>query len=536
MCDVVNGTREKKAYFLSPAPFELHGQTQLRQYRSRLSPPSHREARFRDSLPDLPDVIHIQTEIESNVSFLTNLLTSDRWQQLPSLDNTTRSNKSNKKKSKAARGSRSQAESRLNAWAAPPAVPGLQHATQVDPVDRRSPMISNDQRLPGREQRDDRMPPANEEHSVASTENTTLATESQYQATESQYQARLQELRSETRSKLKKLEDSGDETTTRLKSLEKQFTKFDDLDQKVAAVKDELHALSKQLEDSVETQQAMSSSLLKMQANTKLQFNDLGGHVIGVVEHVNTLSDTVTRMRAEVRQFMQMLSTLADRQYHSETEHRNHLQTPPSANMPIPNRQDHTPEMPTLLYLSDTSGSSQSKSSSSASSPSDDSESTEFPSSPETEPSLLRSPPPKRTREGLAVTEEEEEDEEDDDVFMQVDPIQHDDPSAIDISFEDADEDDDYEDDPGDTASTDRPVDFNVDNTVCTNLTERFDQVDNPSTRAFSSLQVAATSTPRTSNTTSTQVLPLSPITRTLPAPLDPQYTSDTGPAGASEP
>ena len=519
LCDVVNGTRDKKAYFLTPAPFDLQGQKHLKQYRSRLSPPSHREARFRDSVPDLPDVIHIQTEIASNVSFLTNLLTSDKWQHLPDSTTTSQSTKSNRRKLNAAQ-NRSHAELRLNAWVAPPAVSGLHHSS-VHPGTLPVPAHTGPNSQPNDHQ--DRLFNTNEEHSIASTENTTLATESQYKAMDSQYQTRLNELRSETRSKLQKLEASGNETTTRLKSLEKQFTKFDELDHKVAAVKEDLRALSKQLEESVDTQQELSRSLTKMQTNSNTQFDNLGSHVIDVVENMNTLSDAVTGMRAEVQQFLHMLSTLADRQYQSEADQRIQVQSPPS-HIPSPAfHPPHTPEMPSLQYSSDTTGSSTSQSRSSEPSPSSESECTDYPSSPDDEPSLLRSPPPKRTRDGDAVTA--------DDTFMQVDQTQPESPLAVDISFEEAEDDDEFN-----PASPDQLL-FPTDDT-CTNLADRFDQEDLSTIRSFSSLQVAAAATPRTSNTTPTMqdLLPSSNPTQHPPAPLDPQYTTDTGPAGANEP
>jgi hypothetical protein len=121
------------------------------------------------------------------------------------------------------------------------------------------------------------------------------------------------------------------------------------------------------------------------------------------------------------------------------------------------------------------------------------------------------------------------DDEDADDEFMQVDPTQQADSSAIEFSFEDAGDDDSRD------IASDEPVEFSVDDT-CTNLTARFDQENTPHPRAPSSLQVAAAATPLTSNTMSNHALPSSSNTQNLPAPLDPQYTTDTGPAGARDP
>jgi hypothetical protein len=79
--DVVNGTTDQKTYLLSPNHYIDQAQQHWRTYKSRLYPPSHREARFRDNLPGLPDVIHIQTEIQSNVSFLEQMANANVWTQ-----------------------------------------------------------------------------------------------------------------------------------------------------------------------------------------------------------------------------------------------------------------------------------------------------------------------------------------------------------------------------------------------------------------------------------------------------------------------
>ena len=50
----------------------------------RLYPPRHREASFRDRVPDLPAVIHIQKAIDTNVQFIENIFANDMWASLSS--------------------------------------------------------------------------------------------------------------------------------------------------------------------------------------------------------------------------------------------------------------------------------------------------------------------------------------------------------------------------------------------------------------------------------------------------------------------
>ncbi|KAI2511568.1 hypothetical protein MHU86_2822 [Fragilaria crotonensis] len=81
LCDVVNGPPDHKAYLLVPSHYLQATQHAWRSYKARLYPPKHREARFRDLLPGLPDVIHIQAEIEAHVSFFEKLSEASVWKR-----------------------------------------------------------------------------------------------------------------------------------------------------------------------------------------------------------------------------------------------------------------------------------------------------------------------------------------------------------------------------------------------------------------------------------------------------------------------
>jgi predicted nucleic acid-binding Zn-ribbon protein len=81
--EVVNGGFDHKAYLLVPTQHFAVAQEHLRQYRLRLNPIGRREARFRDSLPGLPSVIHIDTSTQQNLDFLAQLSASDVWERAP---------------------------------------------------------------------------------------------------------------------------------------------------------------------------------------------------------------------------------------------------------------------------------------------------------------------------------------------------------------------------------------------------------------------------------------------------------------------
>ncbi|KAI2501849.1 hypothetical protein MHU86_12614 [Fragilaria crotonensis] len=82
-CDAVNGGYDEKPYLLVQAEQLAFVQNALRAYKLRLNPLGHREARFRDSLPGLPNVILIDSSTQQTLDFLEGLSSSDIWQSAP---------------------------------------------------------------------------------------------------------------------------------------------------------------------------------------------------------------------------------------------------------------------------------------------------------------------------------------------------------------------------------------------------------------------------------------------------------------------
>jgi hypothetical protein len=82
-CDTVNGGYDEKPYILVQAEQLAFVQNALRSYKLRLNPLGHREARFRDSLPGLPNVILIDSSTQQTLDFLEGLSSSDIWQSAP---------------------------------------------------------------------------------------------------------------------------------------------------------------------------------------------------------------------------------------------------------------------------------------------------------------------------------------------------------------------------------------------------------------------------------------------------------------------
>ena len=276
LCDVANGTSDKKAVFLAPTMFIAQAKLELQQYRLRISPPRHREARFRDKVPALPDVIHVQTAIQSNASFLDNLFTTDVWvgqQNVAQSSGDTR----RKKKSATAIAKR---PLRGNAWETPLNTTGnvsIAQSSQSTTIPRatiRGDHSATTALAAGRppEQGDDR--------SLASTQGSTMASDSSLQT-------KLDAIEHATKEKFKTLHESNRKSTQKLQQLEKQLLRFDDVDQKLETMDTTIQSVARQLDSTVASQQTIVDNIHAIKDSNTTQFNRISSHLVTSGENVN---------------------------------------------------------------------------------------------------------------------------------------------------------------------------------------------------------------------------------------------------------
>jgi hypothetical protein len=83
-CDVGTGGSNKNAYLLIPAAYAAVIKPLAKAYKESIQTVSKREARYRENLPDLPDVIHITSTVQSNLDFMAQLSAADIWNNAPS--------------------------------------------------------------------------------------------------------------------------------------------------------------------------------------------------------------------------------------------------------------------------------------------------------------------------------------------------------------------------------------------------------------------------------------------------------------------
>ena len=93
-----------------------------------------------------------------------------------------------------------------------------------------------------------------------------------------------------------------------------QIVRLDEMDQKMETVKDDLKLVSRQLEDSVESQHGISYGLIALQHNSKKQFEDIGVHLLTTAENVSELTSAMSDIKAEFVKLSQFMRDSATRQ------------------------------------------------------------------------------------------------------------------------------------------------------------------------------------------------------------------------------
>ena len=83
-CDIVNGGADSTANLLVPSLFYQEMVEEVSRYKLRINPLARREARFRDKIPGLPEVIHIDLSVQESLDCLEQMSSEDMWKKAPS--------------------------------------------------------------------------------------------------------------------------------------------------------------------------------------------------------------------------------------------------------------------------------------------------------------------------------------------------------------------------------------------------------------------------------------------------------------------
>ncbi|KAI2498582.1 hypothetical protein MHU86_15926 [Fragilaria crotonensis] len=289
LCDVVNGTNDQHSYLLSPTHFYSQAQSHWRMYKARLYPPSHRETRFRDNLPGLPDVITIQSEIQSNVSFLEQMSLKQAWKndmekgnKAPNITNDKAGNLT----------SRNQQVQR-QAWPTPSETtevtshPNSSVRSYQSGHDNDSTSIHDSMNFA-------------EDRSTGSTRSST-------QASRNTMNTRFHEIDAILKRDQKAMQASSKKTSDRLSLLERQFGRIDDLDTKLSSVQTSIENTNK---DTARNQQQMANTITEMQRDTAQQFDEVRSNVLETRVSQQMMSATLLDLRDQFEQLSEFMVTM----------------------------------------------------------------------------------------------------------------------------------------------------------------------------------------------------------------------------------
>ena len=279
---------------------------ELQQYKLRISPPRHRKARVRDKAPPLPDVIHIQTAIQSNASFIDNLFSNEAWdghtEEAETKSGDIRRRKNSTKPP-------AKTPQRGNAWDKPlisrgSTVTGNKSVLAATSESRSREDTAPMQHSSARQVRENMV----DERSLTSTQGSTMASDPSIQA-------KLDAIEQATKEKFKTLQESNRKSTQKLQQLEKQLQRFDDVDRKLGTMETDIQSVARQLDSTVESQQNIVESIHAIKESTTTQYNRLSSHLITSGENVNHLTDAVTAIKNEMARLSHIMQDLATRQY-----------------------------------------------------------------------------------------------------------------------------------------------------------------------------------------------------------------------------
>jgi hypothetical protein len=287
LCDVVNGTNDRQAYLVVPKHYLEDAKRHWAEYRTRLSPPRHREARFQDSVPNLPNYSLINTEVQANVNFLERMSAADIWRQAPA--------------------------SIRGAKAVQPKEQRLPPPPKTAPKNNEKQTSRNEQHTRGcakateSEQREHRQAPS---HASASSSlesdddiDSTNSTQELTRASQNTYQARLHEHAQMFKSQQKALESLGKTSSVRLSLIERQLHRFDDFDTKLSGVGTQLDQVALNQKNLNESLRAIKKDNKHEKANNR-EFQDQSDKKIDALSQ--TVADTMTAILGMGAQFNTM--------------------------------------------------------------------------------------------------------------------------------------------------------------------------------------------------------------------------------------
>ena len=322
-CDIVNGTSDRKTILHVPRHYHDIAKAQWFAYKKRLYPPSHREARFLDSLEGLPSEIQISTEVNSNLDRFDLASSATIWSQAPDSVREARppskskphssmiSGGSSKKKKVSGRSKRSNALFSLNdtSVGSITSVPESDTEVEGDTDSEQTSINSEARQRPNLATQGSSLLDIHADHqSNASTHSLTRGSMTTAQARFREVEAMLDRQRQALATQTRK-------TDERLSAIERQLSRLDNLDSKMEDVSTSIrqatfaHKIQAQdLRDDIRANAVeMAAQQREHRDYCDETINKLGTNVVAVMEGLLKMKDDF----AELSRFMmQGLSTI----------------------------------------------------------------------------------------------------------------------------------------------------------------------------------------------------------------------------------
>jgi hypothetical protein len=276
-CDAVNGGSDRKAFLACPNSYFAQAQKELQQYRSRLNPPSHREARYVESVSGLPDMSNISIEIEPNVSILDKLSAAAIWTQAPASvrdSGSKQGRRQTRNKNRQTR-TRSSSSNRSN---------DLSATTRHTHSDAEDSMDDSANNISGNTTNDE-----SESGSTASTAATSTAPQPDPKARFRELERRIQQAQ-------KQSDAEGQATAAKLSGIQTQF----------AAMEDRMSMLQA-------TQQKLSADISQLQDHNNRNFTEIRENMLSSMEATSHVSQSMLDIRTQFTTMSQFMADLAQK-------------------------------------------------------------------------------------------------------------------------------------------------------------------------------------------------------------------------------
>ena len=330
LCDVVNGDTDRKAMLLAPKHFQKEAIKEWKKYKARLYPPSHRERRFRDAIPDLPDEIHITMEVQSNLSFMEQMSAADIWSKAPS---TVRGEGTQSPTPATPTGLRPSASTGLRASGSKQG-PGQSKSSKkknrtIDAARANKPRRPQD--MDSQELSKPDFPPlpskpldrttTTGDLKIPSPDQSVASTQSLTNTTRGTYYDKLEAFKQLMNTRQHDHDVQNRQASDRLQNIENSITKLDSMDARLISVSASMEKTDQRTQAGfAATQSDFSKKLAAMKLQTKEQMEEMGMTLLTTLESHNThLNATIPDLQEQMIKMSNLMTGLTDRLAASES-------------------------------------------------------------------------------------------------------------------------------------------------------------------------------------------------------------------------